>query len=219
MPSVRLSRLLLLSAALHIAGLLWVGAPVMVSDWQAGPISIRLVQEAANLRRNNTSNPAKAALTDAKQQYTETHRAHPAVHPAQRPRISRIAGSRPAAATTRHDTTPVTADTGEERSIPDTAGLEQLLRDRLHKALLPHFSYPLLARRRGWEGIVRVGVRIEVNGSLTHLRLVEPCPYDILNNAAIRSLAQLARLPDAGTWLHGGPVDLVLPVEYHLLEG
>jgi protein TonB len=84
---------------------------------------------------------------------------------------------------------------------------------------MPHFSYPLLARRRGWEGIVRVGVRIEANGNLTRLRLVEPCPYGVLNTAAINSLSRLAQLPNAGNWLQGSPVDLVLPVEYRLLEG
>ena len=84
---------------------------------------------------------------------------------------------------------------------------------------MPHFSYPMLARRRGWEGIVRVGVRVEANGNLTRLHLVEPCPYDVLNSAAINSLSRLARLPRAGDWLQGNHVDLVLPVEYRLLEG
>jgi protein TonB len=96
---------------------------------------------------------------------------------------------------------------------------DQQLLDSLHAALVPHFSYPLLARRRGWEGIVRVGLRIEANGRLTRLHLVEPSPYDVLNTAAINSLSKLARLPNAGTWLQGSHVDLVLPVEYRLLEG
>jgi TonB family protein len=104
-------------------------------------------------------------------------------------------------------------------TAPLTAARDQQLLDSLHAALMPHFSYPLLARRRGWEGIVRVGLRIEANGRLTRLHLVEPSPYDVLNTAAINSLSQLARLPNAGTWLQGSHVDLVLPVEYRLLEG
>jgi protein TonB len=97
--------------------------------------------------------------------------------------------------------------------------LEQQLINSLQAALMPHFSYPLLARRRGWEGIVRIGVRVEANGSLTRLHLVEPSPYDVLNTAAMKSLSRLARLPKAADWLHGGHIDLVLPVEYRLLEG
>ena len=95
--------------------------------------------------------------------------------------------------------------------------LADRLQGRIQKALLPHFSYPLLARRRGWEGTVRVGLRVEANGSLTQLHLVESSRHDILDKAAVKSLVQVARIPDASNWLSGQHVDLVLPIEYRLI--
>ena len=96
--------------------------------------------------------------------------------------------------------------------------LADRLQGQIRKALLPHFSYPLLARRRGWEGTVRVGLRIEANGNLTRMHLVESSRHDILNKAAVRSLTQVARIPDASSWLHGQYLDLVLPIEYRLVD-
>lgn len=97
--------------------------------------------------------------------------------------------------------------------------LADRLQGRIQKALLPHFSYPLLARRRGWEGTVRVGLRVEANGSLTQLHVVESSRHDILDKAAVKSLVQVARIPDASNWLSGQHVDLILPIEYRLIEG
>ena len=105
-----------------------------------------------------------------------------------------------------------------EQTTRHREDLAARLQGQIRKALLPHFSYPLLARRRGWEGTVRVGLRVEANGSLTRLHLVGSSHHDSLNRAAIKSLTQVARIPDAGSWLDGRHFDLVLSIEYHLID-
>jgi len=219
MHALRLGAFLLVSAALHGGLLLTARDSPRDRVWPAGLLSITLVQTATGDR--HTEAGLNVAATSPKR--LPTPHAVPATgNPEPPPRQRPLAGASSPRAATPREPPPATARANgqqqDERAGVRGADLERQLRDRLHQALLPHFSYPLLARRRGWEGIVRIGVRIEANGSLSHLHLVEPCPYEVLNNAAVQSLSRLTQLPDAATWLQGRPFDLVLPVEYRLLE-
>ncbi|MGD8630740.1 MAG: TonB family protein [Gammaproteobacteria bacterium] len=217
MRILRLSHFVAISLALHAAALLVVRHHAPARDWTAGPVIVSLVRP----RESGTASSEKVAGGGKTQSVSSTGAttAVKKVQPQRQP--ARVPATRPAATEKLPDIAtpagPVQQHTAERTAT--TAALEQQVLDSLRAALMPHFSYPLLARRRGWEGIVRVGVRVEANGDLTRLHLVEPCPYGVLNTAAINSLARLARLPNAGNWLHGGHVDLVLPVEYRLLEG
>jgi protein TonB len=94
----------------------------------------------------------------------------------------------------------------------------QRVRDELLQALLPHFDYPPVARRRGWQGRVRVGLLIEADGDLTDIRLVESSGYAVLDKAAVKNLIELSHVPAAGQWLDGRDMDVVLPVNYRLEE-
>lgn len=223
MPMTRpgLGHFVALSLALHAVVLLAVRDHPPMRNWLAGPVIVRLVPVPESTRQNHPQGSAKATTATETKPAAARHTAtaaeklpaqpHPTGFPA---RLLAALKQIPDA-----DALPEPEQRQAAETASRTAALEQQLLDSLHAALMPHFSYPLLARRRGWEGIVRVGVRIEANGNLTRLHLVEPSPYDVLNMAAINSLSRLARLPNAGDWLQGRHVDLVLPVEYRLLEG
>lgn len=98
------------------------------------------------------------------------------------------------------------------------AQIKEKLNGHIQKALLPHFSYPTIARRRGWEGIVRIGLRIENDGQLTNLHIVENSKFTALNRAALHSLQQVSGIPEAKQWLAGRHMDMVLPIQYRLLD-
>jgi len=221
MQNLRLSHFFAISLALHAAALLTVRNEPPARGWMAGPVIVRLMQLPGNAMESGTATIEKVAKAGETRPVNGTHTAATAkdIPPQRHP--ARIPATRPAATEKLPDSVSPAAPAQRQAatSAVTTAALEEKLLDSLRTALMPHFSYPLLARRRGWEGIVRVGVRVEANGSLTRLRLVEPCPYSILNTAAIHSLSQLARLPNAGNWLQGSHVDLILPIEYRLLEG
>ncbi len=93
------------------------------------------------------------------------------------------------------------------------------LRDNLHRRIHARFSYPLIARIKGWQGQVTLGLRVEPDGTLTHLRVLNTSGYAILDQDSLRTLKGIARVPPAADWLGGRHVDLVLPVEYRLTEG
>lgn len=102
---------------------------------------------------------------------------------------------------------------------PDTGAGPAMLAHRLRDALAAHFVYPALARREGWQGEVKVGVRVNADGRLSDIHLVASSGHDVLDRAALRSLAELRRLDDGGRWLSGSHFDMVLPIQYHLIDG
>jgi len=91
-------------------------------------------------------------------------------------------------------------------------------RQALLEALLPHFDYPPLARRRGWQGRVNVGLHIEADGDLTRIRLVESSGHALLDGAAVRNVTELRSIPRVAQWLEGNGMDMVLPVRYQLFD-
>ena len=78
-------------------------------------------------------------------------------------------------------------------------------------------TYPAIARRKGWQGVVKLELHIEADGSITHLQVDKTSGYSILDKAAMQCL-QLASIPGAAQWLQGHAIDIVVPVEYRLLD-
>ena len=91
-------------------------------------------------------------------------------------------------------------------------------RRALLEALLPHFDYPPLARRRGWQGRVNVGLHVAADGDLTRIRLVKSSGHALLDRAAVRNITELRGIPRAAQWLEGNGMDMVLPVRYQLAD-
>lgn len=87
----------------------------------------------------------------------------------------------------------------------------------LEEAFSIHFYYPVLARRKGWEGDVTLALRVEIDGRLTGIHVVNSSGHRVLDNAAIDSLSRAHALPLPGGALDGG-LDMLLPVRYRLLD-
>jgi protein TonB len=89
--------------------------------------------------------------------------------------------------------------------------------DSLKEAFTVHFYYPMLARRKGWEGEVTLALRVETDGRLTGIHIVGSSGHRVLDNAAIDSLSRARALQLPGGALDGS-VDMLLPVHYRLLD-
>ena len=92
------------------------------------------------------------------------------------------------------------------------------LRDTVMQFITQQLTYPAIARRKGWQGVVKLELHIEADGSITGLQLDETSGYDVLDRAALQCL-QTASIPNATQWLRGKPVDIIVPVEYRLVDG
>jgi len=95
--------------------------------------------------------------------------------------------------------------------------LDRHLRASVLDLITRKLTYPAIARRKGWQGVVRLELHIESNGQISELRIDETSGYAVLDEAALQSL-QLANIPDAAQWLQGETREIVVPVEYRLID-
>ena len=114
--------------------------------------------------------------------------------------------------------------TAEQTTTPqaqqlDANALTTRLEGRLRNALAHYFTYPMMARRNGWEGQVQVGLRVEADGRLSHVHIAHSSGYRLLDSAALTTLNRIDVLPEATRWLDGRHFDMVLPIEYRLIDG
>jgi protein TonB len=142
---------------------------------------------------------------------------------------SNIAGATPSPATIQQFDEPVVKEEADNniahsKSIEtshhlDTTRLTSQLKNQLRAALVPYFAYPMMARRHGWQGQVRVGLRVEADGRLSHVRIAHSSGYRLLDSAALAALNRINTLPKVADWLDGRHFDMVLPIDYRLIDG
>lgn len=90
------------------------------------------------------------------------------------------------------------------------------IRGHLETDLSRFFSYPPIARQRGWQGHVRVAFTVQADGRLTDARITRSSGYHVLDASALEALRRVGRLPQAREWLHGQALPMELPVIYRL---
>jgi TonB family protein len=101
--------------------------------------------------------------------------------------------------------------------LPSREESDRHLRNRVLQLVTQRLSYPAIARRKGWQGIVTLELHIEADGLISSLHVNATSGYPALDRAAVKAL-QLASIPGAGQWLHGRSIDMLVPVEYRLLD-
>lgn len=121
-------------------------------------------------------------------------------------------------------TFPVTENKTAILDKPSTPGDEsrELARNHLQGLLQTRLSdylvYPPLARSRGWEGTVLMGLRVEPDGHLDKIHVARSSGYAVLDNSALHSLHRLGNLVEASAWLEDRGIDVQLPVIYQLID-
>ncbi|SCZ50738.1 energy transducer TonB [Thiohalomonas denitrificans] len=98
-------------------------------------------------------------------------------------------------------------------------GARHAVQTRLEEELAEHFHYPLLARRRGWEGEVMLALRITSHGQVDSIEIANSSGHKVLDRAALDAMAKVSRIPGTEYWLNGSELHLQLPIIYQLREG
>jgi len=91
------------------------------------------------------------------------------------------------------------------------------LRAQLRSELARHFTYPRLARRKGWEGQVGLTLHIDEDGSLERIRIVRSSGYKVLDENARSTLDRIGRISVAANMIII-PVDTEIEVLYRLTD-
>ena len=115
-----------------------------------------------------------------------------------------------------HNRQPATATQAASMTI-SREEQDQHLRASVMDLIARQLTYPAIARRKGWQGVVKLELHIESDGLISALHVDETSGYAVLDRAAMESL-QLASIPGASQWLHGHSIDMLIPIEYRLLD-
>ena len=78
-------------------------------------------------------------------------------------------------------------------------------------------TYPLMARKRGWQGKVLLGFRVTPRGEIEDIQVLNSSGHSVLDRAAIRSLSKIKQLPLAQTLL-SRDLDMDLTIDYRLQD-
>jgi protein TonB len=213
---------LALSAAGHAAVLLLASPPKARIDPERRPVSVMVTYREGALAGASPADTSARSTRTAREPPRRTGRATPARKPARRPSENPMPhnpGARPhppRQTENRREPGP-TATASAERDTTRQGSGEQL-RKHILELVNSRFTYPLLARRKGWQGVVKLQVHVEADGRISGLRVQATSGYAVLDEAALNSL-RLASVPDAERWLKGHALDIIIPVEYRLVGG
>lgn len=196
---------LLLSAVLHLIFLTDFGlsSSIVTARYLGQPVlSVQLQQATANAHKPASSKTAASYLIPEKTTADLRSTSHVAEYPAD---------ILPSVAVTN------TADQHEQSPAVEAGARNQLL-GQLQTRLSRYLVYPPLARQRGWEGTVLLGLRVESDGHLDKIRIEHSSGYAVLDHSALNSLNRLGQLAEVSAWLNGRGMDMQLPVIYRLIE-
>ena len=59
---------------------------------------------------------------------------------------------------------------------------------KIGSAKNPHPSYPLIARKKGWEGRVIIQAEIDREGNVSEIKVLESSGFQVLDNASLETL-------------------------------
>ena len=203
---VTLTRFLLLSCGLHLLLLIGHGRTVETAALRRlgqPEISVELENVARSLHVPRKASVI-ASYSTPHAPATPTTLSARETDPAESPSVA------PAP-----DTTP---GTQPESVAASGDALHNQLLGELQTRLARYLTYPPLARERGWQGTVLLGLHVESNGRLGNIRLERSSGYAVLDRSALNSLNRLGYLSEAVAWLNGRSADMQLPVIYRLVE-
>lgn len=107
-------------------------------------------------------------------------------------------------------------------SSEDNTEIQQALIVHIEGEIKKHFSYPRIAKQRGWQGSVTLAFNVNKNGNIQNVLITKSSGFEILDQAAKKSLLKVrvdARKININSFKLSGLSGLTLPVIYRLQEG
>lgn len=89
-------------------------------------------------------------------------------------------------------------------------------RQRLTEIFAGQQQYPRIAAQRGWEGEVRLRLRVARKGNLVSVHIDSSSGFEVLDQHALALLDRIANLPPLPDGLEAGEIQVVVPVNYRL---
>ena len=118
----------------------------------------------------------------------------------------------------RTATAPAAADPVAQAPVAADVAAEALARyrQRLTSLLARQQTFPRIAEMRGWEGEVRLRLRVARKGQLLAVALDRSSGHAVLDEHAAAMLAELGSLPPLPEAVEGSEILVVVPINYRL---
>ena len=177
------------SAILHLAVFTawWHGhdAIIISSNPHGSPINISIRQPAVTPSISQATNPQKKKASKAKVDSTKVSTAKIAVatKDTQQVKITTITDT-PAADTENEQTT--------KNQEPDFELINNHMIDYLSTEFKLRFKYPVLARKRGWQGEVLLWLEINSQGEISNIAVKRSSGYKVLDRNAVKTFELIA---------------------------
>ncbi len=99
---------------------------------------------------------------------------------------------------------------------PSSEAMLDAYRRQLNALVAAPRDYPRLAALRGWEGEVRLRLRIARKGNLLAVQLDRSSGFEVLDQHALALLGQYADFPPLPERWEGSDLQVVIPIHYKL---
>jgi len=114
-----------------------------------------------------------------------------------------------------------TAVLKEKETLPATVGRLDMKQELVYLAALKEIiernkEYPLMARKGGMEGTVRIRCALLRNGELRDATVIKPSGYTILDKAALRAVRSAGKFPGVPAEIKGDTFSFVAPITFRL---
>jgi len=84
---------------------------------------------------------------------------------------------------------------GSRPSVSPDEGYVAAHFDFIRKEIQEKIVYPVMARRMGWQGRVKLSFGVELDGSICDLEVMESCGYRLLDDCALTSVKKAVPFP------------------------
>lgn len=226
----RFGLILLLSLLLHavlLAGLNWqrqaspvVLPPIFATLRFLAPISSESPSESgsavaapAPAARATPAIPPKARQFPSRSESPSARPVTPSAGPANVPAPTAPAALAAAASDSSVATSPAVAPSSAARSDSE---LLDGYRRRLGDLFARQQEYPRIAALRGWEGEVRLRLKVARKGQLLGIHLDRSSGFDVLDQHALAMVEALPGLPPLPEALEANEIQVVVPINYKL---
>lgn len=89
-------------------------------------------------------------------------------------------------------------------------------RQRLTELFARGYEYPRIAALRGWEGEVRLRLKVARKGNLLGIQLDRSSGFEVLDQHALAMLESHGNLPPLPDSLEGSEIQVIVPINYRL---